>query len=262
MDSYDFEISPSEIPSYSFLVEEPIPYQINLKEQKFCRCPICKKIVLIFIYDEEIYLKCVYCDDVYTKRNIHIFIKNDLITFENTFLYKNIKKSYIKNSQIIQNTSFDGIHLPILCIDDFCETHFKSFYSFCKKCKINLCQDCIIIHNNEHKKDIMTFNEYKKEYKINNEIENIQKIIDESKEYINSDDVVNIIDKVLGNLREEINEFIQENYNNLNLNKETIEDLITKVPNNIEDIVNFPINLIDYINEITKKKKRKFFCYK
>ena len=108
----------------------------------------------------------------------------------------------------------------------------------------------------------MTFNEYKKEYKINNEIENIQKIIDESNEYINSDDVINIIDKVLENLREEINDFIQENYNNLNLNKETIEDLITKVPNNIEDIVNFPINLIDYINEITKKKKRKFFCDK
>ena len=67
---------------------------------------------------------------------------------------------------------------------------------------------------------------------------------------------INIIDKVLGNLREEINDFIQENYNNLNLNKETIEDLITKIPNNIEDIVNFPINLIDYINEITKKKKK------
>ena len=95
----------------------------------------------------------------------------------------------------------------------------------------------------------------KKEYKITNEIENIQKIIDESNEYINSDDVINIIDKVLDNLLEEINDLIQENYNNLNLNKETIEDLITKIPNNIEDIVNFPINLIDYINEITKKKK-------
>ena len=237
-DKNSSSISLSEV-SESFSFEKPSEKE---KTQKFCRCIFCFNVPLIYFKSKYIYLKCINCPDVCSKRLFYNYMFRDLTTYQYLLKKDNYDNLYFDNGQFYEQENGKK-KLPISCIDNYCEKHFLKFYYFCETCQTNLCIDC---KNNHNGHIIKYLNDYKLSSK---EIEEIEKIIFETSEYFqNNIDIIKRTKKSLeDNLINVLNE-LDEHKNDLN--KELINDLMNKIPNNINDIKNFPNDFNNYMSNL------------
>ena len=170
----------------------------------------------------------MYCPDVYSKRPFYHYMFRDLTTYKYLLKTDNFDNLYFDNGEFYEQEKGKK-KLPISCIDNYCEKHFLKFYYFCETCQTNLCIDCKNYHNGHI---IKYLNDYKLSSK---EIEEIEKIIFETSEYFqNNIDIIKRTKKSLKN----------------DLNKELINDLMNKIPNNINDIKNFPNDFNNYMSNL------------
>ena len=223
------------------------------KEQKFCRCPICRRIPLIYYYNSSIFLKCIYCPDVYTKRTIGSFNYSDLCSYKKLLSIKNLDKIYISNGNFY-DSKIDEHCIPLACIDNYCDEHlYEKYYFFCETCKKNLCNKCNDFHKMHNVKKL-------EEYQLNNdELEEIQTKINECKSFVNS--LNNLYEKIIKILSEDVIKvcllFESDKINNLS--ETFVNDLIEKIPKSVNNIFYFPYNfhnyLVDLINLIIDEKK-------
>ena len=246
------------IPSINSISEFSKEFNFELlsekeKEQKFCRCPICRRIPLIYYYNSSIFLKCIYCPDVYTKRTIGSFNYSDLCSYKKLLSIKNLDKIYISNGNFY-DSKIDEHCIPLACIDNYCDEHlYEKYYFFCETCKKNLCNKCNDFHKMHNVKKL-------EEYQLNNdELEEIQTKINECESFVNSLD--NIYDNIINLLSEDVIKvclFFEKNQLN-NLSETFINDLIEKIPKSINNIDYFPYNfhnyLVNLINQIQNEMK-------
>ena len=103
-------ISNSESRSLNLLINN------NYKDQKICRCIICGNIPLIFLYNLQIHLKCIYFkkENVICKRLMGHFCNRDLKTIAEISSNKNYYDNF------------------------YCQNNKEIINSFCENCKINL----------------------------------------------------------------------------------------------------------------------------
>ena len=215
----------------------------NEKNLKFCRCIFCFRIPLIYIKNSLIYLKCLNCPDVYSIRKINNYIYRDLINYKEWFRMNNFDNGYFYDGEFYLNEIKGKKILPISNIDNYCEEHFLKYYYFCETCQSNLCLDCKNYHNGH---SIKYLNDYKLSSK---EIEEIEKCIFQTNEFLDSNiDILKVIKQNLRNRLINVLDYL-ELYRNC-LNKEQINELINKIPNNIHDFENFPNDFNNYISNV------------
>ena len=215
-------------------------------------------------YQNNIKIECDIC-----KNNKNLYNNNFYICSCEKLLCKLcLEKHNIKNHNIIKyNKRFD-----------ICNIHEKEYISYCKECKLNLCEKCEVEHYNhkiilykiiisnkikieEMKKDlnenIKIIKEYKGEINILNEIYN--NIIIKYKNDL--DDYINMINKILyylDNLKnyETINNVINFNLEILNkdINNYFMNETLKKRMIYLVNIIDRNINQMEIIYEINKDK--------
>jgi hypothetical protein len=155
----------------------------------------------------------------------------------------NFDNGYFYDGEFYLNEIKGKKILPISNIDNYCEEHFLKYYYFCETCQSNLCLDCKNYHNGH---TIKYLNDYKLSSK---EIEEIEKCIFQTNEFLDSNiDILKVIKQNLRNRLINVLDYL-ELYRNC-LNKEQINELINKIPNNIHDFENFPNDFNNYISNV------------
>ena len=271
----------------------------NLRNSKninnsYIRCPKCQNLSYLNINKNSIYnISLGNCKNnhEYNDLSIDEFIKyqNDIIKLE-CDICKNKKNLYNNNFYICSCEKL----LCKLCLEkhniknhkiikfnkryDICSKHEKGYISYCKDCKLNLCEKCeeehydhkiildkMIIKNKinieDMKRDlnenIKRVKEYKEEINILNELYNT--IIINYKKYL--DDYINLINKILfylDNLKnyETINNVINFNLEILNkdINNYFMNETLKKRMIYLVNIIDRNINQMEIIYEINKDK--------
>ena len=247
-------------------------------------CPECGEICLISFEDFKITLsKC---------KNKHE-IKNILLDeFKNT---QNINESRIKcsnynNCENNKHNVFDNqFYLCLQCnkklcplckgnhinsngnhnVIDYdtknyiCNEHNEKFISYCEECNLNLCLDCSIKHNKEHK--IIKYQDIiEDEKKIKEKLKKFkEKRIDIMIDKINK--ITSILNKVVENINKYYNimQDIMNNFNPKNKNYEIFNNL-KEIKNNLDikeidhiiyedDIINIIKNILIIYNKMKSK---------
>jgi len=268
------------------------------KKNKECyiRCPTCQNLSHLNINknnDNKYNISINNCINNHEYNNLSI---NEFFNYQNNI---KIECDICKNNKNLYNDNFYicscGKYICKLCLEkhniknhniieynrryDTCNNHEKEYISYCKDCKLNLCENCeeehykhkIIIYKmlinkikiEEMKKDlnenINKIKEYKEEINLLNEIYNNIMI-----NYKNDlDDYINLINKIiyyLNNLNnyETINnvlnfklEILNRDIDNYFMNENIKKRMIYLI-----DIIERYINQIDIIYEINKEENK------
>jgi len=248
-------------------------------------CPKCKENILIKIDEYKInlfncknnhYINKILIKEYENIEKIDISkiicdkckIKNKSNTYNNEFYRCNIckinicplcKSNHNNNHKIINYNNKNYI----------CEIHNMNYTKYCKDCKLNICFMCIKEHKNHSiidYGDIIISNEDNikeknklEEYinKLNNNIEDIIKILKEVKENMNK--YYNIYNNIINNYNcENINYEILYNINEFNrYNNNIIKDINEIINNN--NINNKFNNIINIYNKMNNNNSNRIF---
>ena len=196
-------------------------------------CPKCRDNCLIEIKDYK--MAFAQCKNNHKINNIFFKEYNNIMQNENKNNFKcNICKKFI-------NLSYNTIYNCLACQEKLCESckiihqknhkiieyyqrkfycyiHNKNYYSFCKRCRKNLCTDCISKHND--KENIIYFHDLiPKKEEIDNDIKEIEEkkklftkkieeiIIDMKKMIENIEQYYLIYFNIAKNIQEEMNNY-------------------------------------------------------
>jgi len=267
--------------------------RINKRNKKcdYIRCPTCQNLSFLNINKNNNSKYNILLNNCINNHELNDLSINEYVNYQNNI----IKCSICKNNKNLYDNNFYrcscGKNICKLCLEkhniknhniieynrryDTCNKHRKEYISYCKDCKLNLCEKCEGKHN-KHKiviykmiinkirieeikkdlnKNIDRIKEYKEEINILNEFYNNIMI-----NYKNDlDDYINIINEILyylDNLKnyETINNVI--NFKLEILNKDIINyfmnDNIKMRMINLMDIFDRYINQIDIIYKINK----------
>ena len=202
------------------------------------------------------------------KTEMNCLIGNEYLNNYNEFYYCNDCNIYICSKHINQHEHINTI--LINQINNYCIEHKNKFTSFCKKCSINLCDNCKLNHLNHNLINLDMFKLNKKqieeyenkinkiETNLNVFFKNVKKIYEEFERYqinlINSITRYKNINKIQINLCKDLIEKYKIMNNENRLNYEIIE--------NIKNIFNFkPIDCeIDNTFHILTKIQ-KYYSY-
>lgn len=254
---------------------------LNLNEKiiksKDIICPKCGEICIINIDDYKLILnecmnghECILSLDEYDKtQNINeskincekCRDNNKAISFGNKFFKCNkcgnlcplCKSLHEKDNKDHILIDYDRIHY--ICIN-----HNKEFSSYCKKCKRNLCMQCLMSHNNHgDENQIITYMEIMPNIKnVKEGMEKLKNVIDKFnnniKEMIEElTKKINIIKRIIDE-NYEINKNILDNFNAQNINYELFKS-INNINNNNNAIINELNNFVNENNIENKVKK-------
>ena len=239
------------------------PTNININNNAYIKCPICHNLTYLNINKNNYSITLENC--------INDHQLNDISIDEFNKYNDKIKCDICKNNKNLYNNNFYicscGKSICILCLEkhniknhntieynkryNICNNHAKEFISYCKDCKINLCEKCegghnkhkIIIYKmiipnktrinelkNNLKENIKRIKEYKEEInileelnknsiiKLNNDLDGYIKLINRMLNNIdilkNYEAIKNVINFKLEILNKDINYFLNENLKN------------------------------------------------
>ena len=206
-------ISNSESRSLNLLINN------NYKDQKIYRCIICGNIPLIFLYNLQIHLKCIYCkkENVICKRLIGHFCNRDLKTIAEISSNKNYYDNF------------------------YCQNHKEIINSFCENCKINLCLKCENEHKNHRVKSLHKY------FLSQNDINNIQEKINKSKLFLENFEKLKLNDldnnQIIIKIQKEIKKIF--NFFSKIKNEEIFNKYINQYPKDYR-LEEFPFKLHEY----------------
>ena len=269
---------------------------MNKKNNEYyIRCPICQNLSYLNINKNNNNKYNISLNNCIYKHEYNELSINEFFNYQNNM---KIECDICKNNENLYNNNFYicscGKYICKLCLEkhniknhkiikynkryDTCNKHGNEYKSYCKDCKLNLCEQCerehykhkiiiykMIISNKirieEMKKDlnenINRIKEYKEEIKILNEIYNNAMINykNDLNDYIH---IINDILYYLDNLKnyETINNVINFKLEILNkdINNYFMSENIKKRMIYLMDIFDRYINQIDIIYEINKEE--------
>ena len=246
-------------------------------------CPECEENILIKIKDYKINL--YDCKNGHKKDNISLNDFKNIVKIDISKIKCNRCENKIND---IYNNEFYicnecNMNLCLLCKlkhnqkhniinykdkNCICKKHNEKYIKYCKKCKENICFTCTDKHYNHNIIELLNIIDNKS--KLKEDMKFMREKINKFKDNIKN--IKNILNKILNNIEiyyKIFNNFIEnynfnnrnyENYHNLNIIKDSNNNIINELnniinENNINDKLNNIIDIYYKIIKITKKQK-------
>ena len=250
------------------------------KKLKIMKCPLCianNAIIEIKNYKLN-YYDCRY-GHKYLDQSFFNYNQTQNISLENIICFscKKTQKDDIKEYKQCLSCSFNFGNSRYYCdqcclkhdkdhktikYDEknyYCKEHFSMFNSYCKECKLNLCDNCLPLHQNHNiTKFEIDINPIKKDLnEIKEKIKNIKAIVNELKHYL--DEGVKIIETYY-NIAKDITEKY-ELFNTTLKNYQVIKTINLLSSSNKEVIEDLK-NIVNLDNDWEKKFKILYYIYK